>query len=418
MQLKEHKLKNGSKIIGAEIDGAKTFTIALGFGVGSRAESAELAGISHFLEHMFFKGSKNRPRAKDISIVIDRIGANYNAFTSKEYTYYYVNTATENFELALDVLGDMVTSPIIDAVELEKEKGTVIEEIRMYEDNPMFSIYGKMEQTLFGTNLPLGREIAGSEETVRLIDAHRMRQYYNSFYEAKNSVAVLAGNLPKGYEDKIKKYLDLLPSGKKSTWEFSGFSKNKLSIINRKTEQAHFGICFPAFSLLDRKKYAVDLLSTILGGYMSSRLFTEIREKRGWAYRVSSYNDSLSDTGYLGIYGGVKIDKIYEAINIAKEQSLNLAKTITNEEITRAKSHLIGSSALRYESSYNLAVQLGLSYLLLGKPETPAENIENIKKVTREDLVRVSEEIFKHENIYLTVIGPFKGHGKFANIII
>jgi len=417
MQIEKKVLKNKASIIGAPINGTKTVAMAFGFRTGSRNEDSKYAGISHFLEHMMFKGSRERPSAKAISVEIDKIGANYNAFTGKEYTYYYIETTPENFNHALDVLGDMSTRPIIDEKELQKEKGTIIEEIRMYEDNPMINIFGKMEQTIFGFNTALGRDIAGTEETVTNIDSKVMKEYFTNTYCAENAIAVIAGHLPKNYQKLAEKYLKNLSSGSKSSWQKPTFSEKKSRLIYKKTEQSHFGICFPGYELSNPKKYAADIVSTVLGGYMSSRLFTEIREKRGWAYRVWAFHDSYSDTGVMGIFGGLKLDKTEEAIKIAKSEALNLSGTITDEEIERAKSHIKGASVLKYDNSQNLATLLGLNYLLEGKVETPEEYLKKIESTTKEEIIKVAKEVFQANKMYLTIIGPFKDQEKFAKIL-
>lgn len=418
MKPKLKKLKNQATIIGIPAPRAKSLAIAFGFRTGSRSEKSQEAGISHFLEHMLFKGSQKRPSAKAIAVEVDKIGANYNAFTGKEYTYYFIETTPQNFDLALDVLGDMVTRPLLDAKELKKERGTILEEIKMYEDNPMINLFGKMEETIFGKKSGLGREIAGNKDTVQNIDEKVMKKYFQNFYSASNAVAVLAGNLPKDYLAKVSRYLLRLPQKAKTNWESATLGSQRLEIIHKKTEQAHFGINFPGFCFSDPRRYTADVLATILGGYMSSRLFTEIRERRGWAYRIGAFHDSFSDIGTLAIYGGLKLEKIFEAVKIIKKEVFDICHTLTDEEISRAKSHLEGSTILKFEAPYALATQIGLYFLLEGKTETPEEYVKKIKSITRQDLIKVAKEIFQEQKMYLTVIGPFSNKKDFAKIII
>lgn len=417
MRIEKKVLKNKATILGAPITGAKTVTMAFGFRTGSRNEVPKYAGISHFLEHMMFKGSQKRPTAKEISVEIDKIGANYNAFTSKEYTYYYVETTPENFDDALDVLGDMTTRPILNGEELRKERGTIIEEIHRANDNPERRLLDDMETTIFGADTPIGRVILGSEKTVKAIDSKIMKEYFQNIYCAENAFSIIAGHLPSRYQEKVEKYLLNLHSGRRSSWQAQGFCSEKISLIKKKTEQAHLGISFPGYKLSDKKRYAADVASTILGGYMSSRLFTEIREKRGWAYRIAAFHESYTDTGILGIFGGLKLDKAVEAMVIIKQEVLSLAKTLTTEEIERAKGNIKGSTVLKYENPQELAAQLGLYFILENKIETPEEYLKKIEAVTKKDIIAVAEEIFKPENMYLTVIGPFKDKEKFAKIL-
>jgi predicted Zn-dependent peptidase len=416
--LKKNKtvLENGATIIGIDIPGAKTVAIHIGFRTGSRTETPEISGISHFLEHMVFKGSPKRPTAADIAKEVDRIGAQYNAATGKEYTYYHIHTTPENFDLALDVVGDMATQPIIDPKEFQKERGTIIEEIKMYEDNPSFSIFGKMEGTLFGPETVMGRDIAGTEESVRGFTQEQMIAYFKKTYVGNNCIAVVAGKLPDNYEENVSEYLEVLEKGVRTNWEKPSYAEKKLDVIFKDTEQAHFGISFPAFSVQSQKRFAAEIIATVLGGYMSARLFTEIREKRGWAYRVWAFCDAYSDAGYLGIYGGIRKDKMKESVEIVKNETRDLFKSITDEEIERAKSNLKGSNTLRFDNPDSVAGFVLINYLVSGKLETPEDFIKGIEGVSKEEISNVAEEVFAPGSLYLTIIGPFKKPEEFDNI--
>lgn len=410
-------LKNGATIIGIKMPGAKSVVINFGFRVGSRDEDAGYAGISHFLEHMVFKGSQSRPSAAAIAKEADRIGAKYNAATNKEYTYYYIQTTRENFDLGLDIVGDMVTRPLLRQAELQKESGTIIEEIRMYEDNPMLNIFGKMEETLFGPKSYMGREIAGSAKSVKSVTAKIMKEYHQKYYVGQNAVLVMAGDLPKDYIKNGSRYLNRLPKGTRNNRANASSYKNAVRLISKKTEQAHFGICLPAYDTSDKNKYVVDLIATALGGYMSARLFTEIREKRGWAYRVWAYNDPSQDTGYLGIFGGIKKDKIAEAIEITRKEIEKFRDQFTSEEITRAKSHLLGSSTLNFEDPEKRAEFAVIQHLISARPETPEKLIKKVQAVTTEEIKNVAREILQPARLSLTVIGPYQNQEKFAKIL-
>lgn len=416
MKIEETILPNGSTLLGIEVPGAETVAIHFGFRTGSRSEDLSVWGISHFLEHMMFKGTKKRPGTEVISREIDKLGAAYNAFTGKEYTNYYIKTSFDNFDAALDVLGDMVTGPLLLNEEIKKESGTILEEAKMYNDNPSMNIFFLMEETLYGKKTALGKDEVGIEETINAIDHKQMNDYYQKYYGGANSYTVIAGKLPKDYIQRVTKHQEKLPEAEKTKWEKAEFCENNLDVVFKDTDQAHFGLMVPGYDTENPNKYTLEVIATILGGYMSSRLFTEIREKRGWAYRVNAFSDNLSDTGYLGIYGGVKKDKACESIQIAKEEVMNLKNTITQEEIDRAKSHILGANALKYEDPNNLARDVVLSSLLTGKPETPDLIESEIKKVNMQMIKDVCEELF-NGNFYLTVIGPFKDSEKFAKIL-
>lgn len=417
MKIEKTILKNGATLIGIKMPGAKSVVINFGFRVGSRDEDPRYAGISHFLEHMVFKGSQKRPSAAAIAKEADRIGAKYNAFTGKEYTCYYIQTTLENFNLGLDIVGDMATRPLLKQSELSKEVGTIIEEIKMYEDNPMINIFGRMEETLFGATTPMGREIAGSAKSVKNITAKIMKEYFDKYYVGQNAVVVITGNLPKDYAKKASAYLAKLRKGDLNERLDSNKYRQGLKLIDKKTEQAHFGLCLPAFSISDEDKYATEIIATALGGYMSARLFTEIREKRGWAYRIASFSDPNQDTGFLGIFGGIKKDKIYEAIELTKKEIVKFRDNFNNEEIKRAKSYLLGSATLNFEDPEKRAYHTAIQYLISKNPETPEELIKRIQSITNRELRQVAKRLLDPSRMALTIIGPYKNKEKFAKIL-
>lgn len=396
--------------------GASSVIISFGFRTGSRTETDDLAGISHFLEHMVFKGSKKRPSTELISKAADSIGAQYNAYTGKEYTVYYIKTSPENFKLALDIVGDMVTRPLLSEKELRKEKGTIIQEAKMYEDNPNLSIFGHMESVLYGKT-PLGREIVGLIKSIKNTDSKKMRQYFEKYYNGSNSRVVIAGNVPKNYVSLVKPYILRLKKGKKTVWKRSHINKINLGLTAKTIEQAHLGLTIPAYDLFNEKRYVVHIIANILGGYMSARLFTEIREKRGWAYRIWAYPEEATDAGYLGIFGGLKKDKALESLSIIKKEVLNLAKTVTEEEIYRAIENLKGSSVLKYEVPEELANLIMMQSLLRDKLELPQKSIEKLSRVTKKEVIEVANELFTNDKLHLAVIGPFKDKKTFVKIL-
>lgn len=419
MKVTETTLKNGSKIIGIQREDSTSVAIHFGFLVGSRDETPEIAGVSHFLEHMLFKGSKKRPSHETISREMDKIGAQVNAATSQEYTYYHIKTTPDNFDLALDIIGDMVTRPLLDEQELQKEKGTVIQEIHMGSDTPATDIFRRMEEVTFGAKTGLGREVLGSVKTIKAMNSNKMREYYQKNYTGKKTVVVVAGNLPLGYQKKIATYLNRLKPGQKQVREINGFAKKKVLVKHKETSQAHFGITVPAFQLSDSKQYVAEIITTIIAGMgmMSNRLFIEIREKRGWAYRIWGYNDVSYNSGYIGIFGGLKLEKVEPALKIIKSELLNFSKTVTDEEIERAKGYLSGSIPLKMDDNDELATFALLNEFFSGDKKLPKDVIKAINKVTRKEIIEVANELFQKEKIYFALIGPFKDEEKFAKIL-
>jgi predicted Zn-dependent peptidase len=244
-----------------------------------------------------------------------------------------------------------------------------------------------------------------------------MRKYFKEFYVGQNTVLVIAGNYPDDYIKQVTTYLNRLPKGERNQRILDLKFKNSVKLITKQTEQAHFGICLPSYSITDKDKNVAEIVATALGGYMSARLFTEIREKRGWAYRVAAYNDPSQDVGYLGIFGGIKKDKITEAIALTKKEIIKFRDGFTDEEIKRAKSHLLGASTLTFDDPEERAKFTVLQYLLNEKPETPEEINKAIQAVTKPEIKRVAKQILTGDNLSLTVIGPYKNKDKFVKIL-
>ncbi|MDD3481204.1 MAG: pitrilysin family protein [Patescibacteria group bacterium] len=417
MKIEETKLTNGAKIIGVDIPKAKSLTINIGFKTGSRNEDPQYAGISHFLEHMVFKGSKKRPTAREIAQEADGLGAIYNAMTEKEWTFYYIKTIPENFKKALDILADMAINPLLLDEELQKERGTIIEEIKMYQDMPSEDIDWRMEETMYGAKNPLGRDEIGTEQSVNNITQKAMAEYFDSQYVGGNCIVVIAGNLPRDYKGKISKYLTGLKNDSTEYPKLPQKSDTKTRLINKETEQAHIGICLPDYSYNDELQFASRIISASLGGFMSSRLFTEIREKRGLAYHIASYNKKYSDSGSFCIIGGIKTKKAEEAIKIIKDEALGYLDKLTSEEIEKTKGYLQGVYGLKFEDTEARAVFMTLQYMLARDPLTPEEFIEKILAVDKKQIEEAAKELFTPDNLYLTIIGPFKSEEKFAKIL-
>ncbi|MDO8507819.1 MAG: pitrilysin family protein [bacterium] len=416
--IERNSLENGLRVMGQRNEkGFATSTVVM-VKTGSRNETPDIHGISHFLEHMNFKGTKRRPNPSDIAREVDSMGARTNAFTGIEYTGFYIQADKNHFEAGLDILSDMVFNSLIDEKELEKEKGTIIEEINMYEDTPMYLVPELFEALLF-ENGQMAQNILGEKEVIKKIDFRAMRRYRDKHYKAGNVIVSCAGNLPVDYVNKVEKYFGTVSAGKE---DYLGKTENKLhhkNIILKKkdTEQAHLCMGVPAFGIKDERKYTADLLSVILGGNMSSRLWMEIREKRGLAYYVRSSVDACFDEGVFAVKAGLNVKKTEEAIRIVKEEMERAKKDITEEELKRAKDYTVGMMALSEENSINVAENNAVDDLLESKSLPLEERMKRYEKVTLKEVQKVAEDIFKPGELKLGIIGPYETPDKFAKIL-
>lgn len=407
-------LKNGLKVVFVDTKAYPSITTILLVGAGSRFENKENNGIAHFFEHMAFKGSKKYPNSFVISSTIEGLGGVFNAFTSKDHTGYWIKSTSDHFEKVVDVISDMVLNPILDKEEIEREKGVIKEEINMYEDNPQRKVGEIFEELLYKGN-PLGFHIAGDKKTVDTFDRNTFVNYIKSLYYPTNAVLVVAGGIKDraSYLETIKEKFEDWRDG--SSLDFTLIQekqdKPKFLVKNKKTEQAHFCLGFRAFSFKDERKYALTLLSAILGGGMSSRLFIQVRERRGLCYYISTGNEFYKDCGNIVTQAGVTNDlpKIKEAIRtILKEHKKVIDGDIKPEEIKRAKELIKGRLLLSLEDSAAVASFFGTRLLLQNSQETPEELISKLDKVSDNDIRALAKDIFKINNLNFTLIGPFK----------
>lgn len=413
-------LKNGLTIIKINLKHLESVTSLIAVGAGSRNETKSTNGISHFLEHMFFKGSKTYPSAQQISTLIDGIGAVNNASTSKEYTYYWIKSASKNIQLSLNILSSMISQSLLKEDEIEREKGVIIEELRMIRDNPSHYIWDLYEKLQFGDQ-PLGWDIGGEEEIIKKFTRNDFINYIDSLYSPKNMVLVLVGNLPENIDDIIQKNFDDLPS--RSFSAFTPYQKIpqqdlKINIHHKQTDQANIILGVESFSRSDPKRYPARLLGLILGGGMSSRLFIQIRERRGLAYHVSSGNEIYKDTGAFVCYSGLKLEKVEEGLKVIKDELDKITSTkVAEEELKKAKEMERGRLALWGESTNYLAEYFGIKYVLDSKIETFEQYLEKIDSVTTEDIQNIAKELFLTNRYNLQVIGPIKNISKFEKIL-
>jgi len=387
---------------------------------GSRDEPTSLAGISHFLEHMLFKGTEKYPSALALTSAIDSVGGEFNAFTSKEFTGFYVKVAAKHLPLGIDVLSQMLTAAKLDQNDIEREKGVVIEEINLYEDLPTRKVSDVFDRLMYGDN-GLGRETVGAKETVRSLTRSNLVSYLSRRYSAPRTVVGIVGGVGDGSSKiaKIRRMVDLgfAQMGKEETQRWGStvvVSRRRpcVSLFFKDTNQAHFIVGVPALKRGHRDRFALAVLATALGGNMSSRLFTEIREKRGLAYYVKADVDTFFDIGSFSVHAGVEIKKIEDAVRVTLEE---LAKAgsgggsggIAEKEVAAAKEYLRGQFILDLEDSHEVADHFVRRYLLEGKILTPREFLTKIEEVRQEDVVRVARKIFVNDGLCLAVVGPY-----------
>ncbi len=413
-------LKNGLTVITVPLKSTKAVTLLLMVGAGSRYESKKINGISHFLEHLFFKGSKKYPTTIEIANIIDGIGAIDNAGTEKEWTDYWVKCSSEKVDTALDVLSSMLKEPLFEAEEVEREKGVIIEELNMYRDDPKSYIDVLGEMLLFG-DTPLGWDIGGDNDIIKSLNRQDFIDYMNSLYAPDNMVFVAAGNIT---EKEVKllaeKYFSDLPKRSKFSpvKKFDRNKKSSVRLMYKKTDQANIALNYYGPSLTDENRFIARVMAAILGGGMSSRLFIQVRERRGLAYHVGAHHAAYTDIGYLGISGGLNIDNLEEALKvILAEVELIKSTKVPKEELQKAKDMIKGRMALALEDSRGFAEMVARQYSLNGKIEMPEETFKKIDKVTAEEVQEMAQEIFQKKNANLAIIGPFKSAKPFEKLL-
>lgn len=418
-----HQLKtlpNGLRLITAPLENTKAVTVLFLVGVGSRYETKNLNGISHFLEHMFFKGTQKRPQTLDIAKALDAVGASYNAFTGEEHTGFFVRAASEHFELALDILFDMLYNSSFKTAEIEREKGVIVEEINMYQDLPQ-SYISEVAKQLFYGDQPLGWQVTGLKETVQKFSREDFVCYRDKFYAPSNMIVAIAGGKNKvSWEQKISDFFQKIESKKQEDYLKIKESQEKpgLKIHFKKTDQAHLILGFRTVSRTDSQRPVLKVLNNLFGETMSSRLFTEVRERRGLAYYVSSEMADFRDTGVFGASAGVDILRTKEAVKVILEEFSKLKnQEITADELKRAKENLKGRLYLGLEESFAVAEFLAEQKLFYDKIEDPEALIAKYEKVTAAEIKKFAQNYFVPKNLNLAMIGPFKNSDKFQKLI-
>ncbi|MDP2696189.1 MAG: pitrilysin family protein [bacterium] len=413
-------LKNGLRIILAPQPSSLATTVLVLVEAGSKYETKNINGLSHFLEHMCFKGTTKRPQAIDIASELDALGASYNAFTSQEWTGYYAKVETNNADKALDIISDLYLNPTFAAAEIEKEKGVIIEELNMYEDTPQRKVHDLFSTVLYGDQ-PAGWDIGGRKEVIRKLNRNNFIKYRDKHYVAKATTVVIAGAIDeKSLLPKIKDHFINISSGQKSrkikTIEIQARPKSLVRF--KESDQTHLIIGCRAFNAFDKRRYALDVLSNILGGGMSSRLFQKVREELGAAYYIGSNSELFTDHGYFAAAAGVDHQKIEIVIKaILKEFSALTDKNVPASELRRAKDSLSGRLILGLETSDALAMFYGGQEVMKEKIVTPKEILQKIRLVTPEEVKAVAKYIFQNNKLNLSVIGPYKNSAKIAGLL-
>lgn len=400
--------------------GTGAVTVLVLVATGSKYEKKDISGISHFLEHMFFKGTKKRPDKLEIAETLDKIGGIYNAFTGEEYTGYFAKVAASQFDLALDWVSDIYLQSLLPEKEIKREKGVIIEEINMIYDNPMAHVELLWNKLLYGDQ-PAGWDIAGTKESVSAMNRQKLLSYMKSQYTASNTIVCVAGNIKTSQViNKVKKSFVQIKATEpiKKAKVIERQTIPECLLHTRKTDQTHIYLGVRAYNLNHPQKYTQDVLGIILGGMMSSRLFMEIRERLGLAYYINTSVDSNPDTGFLATRAGVENRNVEKAIStILKEYRKVSQKKIPETELKKAKDHIKGKMALILEPSDALASFYVMQELLEKVTLTPKEIYAKIDKVSSKDILRVASDIFKPKNLNLALIGPFEDKRNFEKIL-
>lgn len=419
MNFKKTTLSNGLRVITAPMKDSPTATALVLVETGSKYEDKRTNGLSHFLEHMCFKGTKNRPTAMDITKELDGLGAQSNAFTTQEYTGYWTKAQAGKLPELLDIVSDIYINPIFDAGEIEKEKGVIVQEINMYEDMPMRQVYDIFMGVLYGDQ-PAGWLITGPKEEVVKLTREDFLAYQKKHYLASSTIVMVAGGFD---EEKVikeieKKFADM-PKGEKGAKLPVRESQEHPEILiqYKDTDQTHLMLGVRSKNIFDKDTYTLDCLAGILGGGMSSRLFQKIREEMGAAYYVRAGNDAYTDHGVLMVSIGSDNTKIFDVISATIEELRKISKeAVPPDELARVKSYLIGHLFLDVESTDSLANFLGLQETLTKKILSPEEVAKKIEAVSADDIMRVAKEIFKNERLNMALIGPFKDQKEFEKV--
>ncbi|MGW6143597.1 M16 family metallopeptidase [Streptomyces sp. NPDC055140] len=408
-------LPGGLRIVTETLPSVRSATFGIWANVGSRDETPTLNGATHYLEHLLFKGTSRRS-ALDISSTIDAVGGEMNAFTAKEYTCYYARVLDTDLPLAIDVVCDMLTGSLIEEADVDAERGVILEEIAMTEDDPGDCVHDLFAHTMLG-DTPLGRPVLGTVDTINALNRGQIARFYKKHYDPTHLVVAAAGNVD---HNKVVRQVraafekagaltrtDAVPTaprdGRKPVR-----AAGRMELLGRKTEQAHVILGMPGLARTDERRWSMGVLNTALGGGMSSRLFQEVREKRGLAYSVYSYTSGFSDCGLFGVYAGCRPSQVHDVLKICRDELAHVAEHgLSDDEISRAIGQLSGSTVLGLEDTGALMNRIGKSELCWGEQMSVSDMLEEIASVTPDEVRAVARDILG-QRPSLSVIGPLK----------
>jgi predicted Zn-dependent peptidase len=413
-------LSNGVRVLTAPMPHAQSASCVIMLAAGSRYETRETSGIAHFAEHMFFKGTERRPTSRDITTEIDSIGGEFNAFTSKEYTGYYVRCASDQRPVAFDVLLDMLRHSKFEPDEIEREKGVIVEEMNMYFDTPRDYISGLYDHLLYGDQ-PLGWDIIGTKDTVRAATRDTFLGYIDRWYKPERMVVGVGGKIEGDLTGQLEELLgDLtaVPTGAPPPVEVTPNGTPQVTVHTKPSDQAHLCLGVRSYPITHPDRYALQLLTTVLGGGMSSRLFTEVRERRGLAYYVFGHNNAYTDTGSLFAQAGVDINRIDDAVTTIVTELRRMAEEpVPAGELDKARNSAKGRFVLQLESPHG-TIMFGLRREVLeGSATEPVEVLDALDAVTVEDVRRVAEDVIANQALNFALIGPFDDAERFERLI-
>lgn len=410
-------LKNNVNILTEELPHVRSVAVGFFVEVGSRDEDNEICGVSHFIEHLMFKGTKTRS-AKDIAETLDAVGGQLNAFTTKEFTCYYARVLDEHFDLAVDLLCDMFFNSKFDQQDIDRERNVILEEIKMYEDSPDELVHDIFAASLWKGHA-LGRSIIGTADVIASLSREQIMDYYHKFYNPSKLTVAVAGNIT--HERVINKLKPILESKQGAPYVRNMVKPTPHQEVvcrNKETEQVHLCIGAPGLKLNDENIYVFQVINTILGGGLSSRLFQEIRELRGLVYTVYSYHTSYHDAGLFCVYAGLSKENIDQVIELILKQIRDIqVNGVNKQELQRAKDQLKGNLLLSLESVNTRMSRLGKSQLYLGKVIPPEEIVSLVNKVTADEIQELSKQMLKPENFSLAAIGPWEDCGNLNKIL-
>ncbi len=420
IKAKKKTYKNGLRVVTIPMKDNPTVTVLVLVGTGSDYEPKEINGISHFLEHMCFKGTKKRPNAQLISHELDALGCQYNAFTGNQMTGYYAKGDAKNFAQIFDIVSDVYLNSTFPEAEMEKEKGVIIEEINMYEDMPQAHVQDLWSEVLYGDQ-PAGRSTLGPKENISKMIRDNFVNYKAGHYVSSNTVIIVAGNIKNNdvYKE-VDKYFKNIPSNKSLKKEKTKNTENKpkVKILYKETDQTHFVLGVRTFPLMDKRNTTISLLGAVLGAGMSSRLFNKLREEMGVAYYVRAYNDPSLDYGSFQISAGVNNTRTAEVVKeILKECNDLKIHKVEDRELNKVKSFLIGNMKMSLESTDDVANFYGGQELMKNEIKTLDEKIKEINSVTSSDIQKMAKVIFQTEKLNLAIIGPYKSEIEFKKIL-